>query len=269
MNQRVEEPTSLSDKLKNHSHLLPYLPLLVAIIAPAGYLVGLGFQAGYLNSFGGLSSAFPLSVTDAYVYGYYTITFYLIKLLPFLTSSTLWVSIIGIVVFFVSVAYLGINTGNRKAVGLPDTKPVAMLKNAMSFFSPENNDLSKAITYVYEELSSIAKKAYWGIWVILIWIGITVYSFDKGKELADISKKQFLQDKCVFNSKTAISNCIKVYDDQNNLITEGLLIGFTNNRLGIFTEEGATISELPPNAKIVKTFDKKTFLAAKLETNAP
>ena len=124
----------------------------------------------------------------------------------------------------------------------------------LEFFNPDKNDFSLAVKFVAELSTKIGKAAYFTIIFLTVWISITVFSTHKGQLHAEKSRSNFLNKSCFFQEHNQISNCVKIYDSQNNLIAEGILVALNDKRYGIFNEQGSLISELPKDASIIRGF---------------
>lgn len=265
MNNTIEQPKSLSITTKNSTYLLPILAGLFALLAPVGYLVGLGYQSGYLGEFGVPISAFPLSVTDGYIYGYYSILFYVVDLFEILSNSDfggdilIGVSILFFIMFcFVKAVRYG-HPDSDKHIPLPEK-----LNTFLNYFHPSHNDLTATLMLFFSMLTVISTVVYLVIVFLLIWILITALSHEKGMQHATDTKENFVKNGCSLDKYSQTSNCIVIFDKSEQPVIEGLLIALNDNRYAVFTESGPVISELPDGAKIVKQFDKQYFLETEL-----
>lgn len=259
MTVQVKETDTLLSSLEKRSFLLTYAAAFIALLAPAGYLIGVGYQAGYLSTFGITTDAFPLSVTDAYVYGYYTVSFYLIDLIPFINNSAIWEYIGAALCILILFIYVMIKIIRKRHPKSEKYNPLApSIQALLEFFSPDKNDFSLAVKFVAELSTKIGKVAYSIICLLLFWISITVFSTHKGQMHAEKSRSSFLSKSCFFQEHNQISNCVKIYDSRNNLIAEGILVAINKQRYGIFNEQGSLISELPKDARIIRGFRAST-----------
>ena len=132
----------------------------------------------------------------------------------------------------------------------------------LDFLNPNTNDFTLAIKLVAELSTKIGKTAYLIICLLLFWISITVFSTHKGQVHTEKNRSSFLSKSCFFQKHNQISNCVKIYDAQNNLLTEGVLVALNTKRYGIFNEQGSLISELPKDARIIRGFKASTAEAS-------
>lgn len=246
----------ISDFFKNHSYLLPALATLITLLAPIGYLIGLGYQSGYLHVFGIPASAFPLSITDAYVNGYYTVTFYLVDFFSYLIKQPIWIWFIGLILSLTAVVYC---IAKIARYGHPDPdryKPIPeQIQTVINFLNPKNNDLTLSLKLVCKLVTQISSAAYLIVLIMFIWVSIAIFSFTKGEQHAVVAKQNFIQHGCTYNSATDISDCIQIVNSMGTTVATGLLISLNDNRYSLFTEEGPFIAELPKGAKIIRHLD--------------
>lgn len=265
MKEVAKEPRKLSEVIKNNSYILPISAGLLALLAPIGYLIGLGYQAGYLGAFGVPTSAFPLSITDGYINGYYVILFYAIDLFIYIADSSFWWSVLCtlLILFFVFYVFVkAVRYGHpesEKHIPLPEK-----IQNFLHYFHPSQNDLTATALLFFKMLSVVSTVVYLMILFMLIWMMITFLSHEKGRQHATDSKENFVKSGCILDEHSQTSKCIIIFDKSEQPVVEGLLIALNDKRYAVFTEEGPVISELPDGAKIVKHFDKQHFLDTKL-----
>ncbi len=263
MTAPIKETGTLLSSLEKRSFLLTYAAAFIALLAPAGYLIGVGYQAGYLSTFGITTDAFPLSVTDAYVYGYYTVSFYLIELIPFFTDITSWQYVGAVLCALILFVYAIAKIARYEHPDPQKNKPLPpFLIRIKVFLNPNTNDFTLAIKLVAELSTKIGKAAYFTIILLTVWISITVFSTHKGQIHAEKNRSSFLSKSCFFQEHNQISNCVKIYDSQNNLIAEGILVALNDKRYGIFNQQGSLISELPKDASIIRGFKASTTEAS-------
>ena len=268
MDNFTKEPNKLP-KTFNPTFLVTGITALIAFIAPVGYLVGLSYYSGYLSAFGIESSAFPLSVTDAYVYGYYTVAFYSLDLFIYLTNDYHWLWALGYfsigTIFFI---YLIAKVARYNHPDPQKFKPLPyILQSALDALNPRTNDFILSIKLSYELLNKISVLTYFVAVILSLWIMVIAVSFSKGQSRAIEAKAEFIENGCTYNELSSISSCTKIQNENGELLAEGLLISLNNKTFGIFTEQGALISELPDGAKTTKAFDKQTFLNSLKSSN--
>lgn len=262
MNKNNMEPRKVSDVIRSHSYLLPILAAFIAALTPAGYLFGLGYQAGYLHVFGITTDAFPLSITEAYVNGYYAATFYFVDIFSFLVNIDTWKwvgwSLLGVLFLIYIMAKLlrYYHPESAQCQTVP-----ARLKSLYEWLHPKNNDFTLALIFIKEVVTKVSMVAYLIVVLMLIWISVTTLSVTKGEQHALNTKKHFVLHGCTFQDKTQITNCVQVLDGANNLIAEGLLITMNATRYALFTDQGPVIAELPTKAKVIRKFDLQAYSA--------
>ncbi|WP_415911559.1 hypothetical protein [Neptuniibacter sp. QD37_11] len=260
MNKPVEEPKTLTDVIKSSTKILPLVAGVIAILAPLGYLIGLGYHSGYLNEFGVPTSAFPLSITDGYVNAYYVTLFYVVDIFGYMFASNFWseLFIIAGVIFLIFYSFV-------KAIryGHPDSQDRIQLPDQINlffkYFHPSQNDFTATFMIFFGALTFISTIVYLAIFFMFLWVMISWLSLEKGEEHAQESKKKFVSDGCIYQPSTSISSCIKVIDAKGTTVHEGLLIALHGRRFAVFTNNGPIISDLPEGAQLVRAFSKGTY----------
>ncbi len=255
-----EESSSLSNssekKIKRINLLLAYL----AVLTPAGYLVGLSFYQGRLAAFGVSADAFPLAIQDTYVSAYYAIGYFLLAVssvfTDFLNTIFSWPKVIytlGVISSFIGLCYWMIK--RKKS---PDSKIKQWLrirtKELISYLHWENNDFTKAVGIAGLASYGVLSILYVLAFLAIFWFMVPAIAYYRGLDNGEDIRSKYLESGCHIADDAYWGNCHKLNDKDGTLILKGILVVHTKEHVAFFHDGGSIVMGIPQGSSITRDF---------------
>jgi len=250
--------TEILTKTKNKLLLPKFLiPILLAILAPATYLVGISFYQGTMDAYGIDSSIFPLATTDVYINSYQTVGYLLLdlatiiaKFLHLMADPLMDLYLVLIMVGVSIFLYFLVKFIKRsKSISRPKntrlTRILYRIRMKLSALHWENNDLSKSIALVSVTTYLIVVMLLVTVYIAVLWWAIPIIAVSEGREVANKRIAEFQKTGCTVDKKTKWNDCFVLSDGKGNVLHEGLLIAKNDKEIAIFKKDGSYILRLP------------------------
>ncbi|WP_444933046.1 hypothetical protein [Microbulbifer sp. JTAC008] len=252
--------SDLSEKKANQINLfLAYL----AVLTPAGYLVGLSFYQGKLAALGVSTEVFPLAVQDAYVSAYYAIGYLLIAVSSicsdFLKLIFSWPRIIYTLIAFCS--FIGLCYWIIKSKKRSNSKLKRFLwlqiKKIISYLHWKNNDFTKAVGIAGLASYGILSILYVLAFIAVFWFAIPAASYYRGLDYGASIRSNYLESGCHIGDDDFWGNCHTVNSKDGKLIFKGILVVHAKDHVAFFHDGGSIVMKIPEGANITKDFRQR------------
>ena len=221
--------------------------ILVTLILPYIYLLGLAYYQGYMNEFGISSDMFPLTAADTYVNAFVLISIIIFKCLNTISALLIsnWKFIIGFVLLLGCVAIYffrrKIKAGNANVC---DSKNMPV--------KPVDSD-STTISI------NLIDRFFQTIWIVgafvfilcLLWIGVNIAQV-VGKSVALDAVSKYKKDACESDPKAKWNACVKLVNGAGLTMQEGLFVAKNSDEIALFKKEGSFVYRLNDGVIIVK-----------------
>ena len=221
--------------------------ILITLILPYMYLLGLAYYQGYMNEYGISSDMFPLTASDAYVNAFVLISIIIFKCLNiisgFLISNWILITVIvlvlgGIAIYFVirKVKAGSANVCDSKNIPV---KPIASDSTTISI--------------------NLVDRFFQTIWIVgafvfilcLLWIGVDMAQA-VGKSVALDAVSKYKKDACESDPKAKWNACVKLVNGAGLTMQEGLFVAKNSDEIALFKKEGSFVYRLNDGVIIVK-----------------
>ncbi len=240
-------------EIQKKSHYLKIAISVFGMLMPAFYLIGISYHNGTLEGYGLNSSAFPLTVQEAYESAYY----YSLQILlnPFHALSEIFIvltSFNGLIILVFFVLFLWVTLWLLiKYIKKEKDGELLKLKKAYSFLNPDNNDATKTFSaVVYLTYKCII--LFTMIMVLMVfWLGIFVFPYKMGRDNGKNTIEKFEQTGCVKQDSSQWNNCIALIVDNTEII-KGLYLYRNDKEVAIYNNKQTTIMKFPDQYTIVK-----------------
>jgi hypothetical protein len=236
-----QENNKLEIKVKK---TLQYAAIFVAIFTPYTYLLGLTYYQGYMNAFGVEAESFPLATADIYVNAYIAIGFMILDIVEVAITLFQAPLFYGVLLALVLVTYFIVKTGRYlKSFNLRKNHKLISVK-IINFLHYKNNDLTKALAYVFIFTYAVMILVYVLSLISIFWWGLPVWASHKGDSEAKNKIEKYLKNGCFVDSKTNWNSCALILNTEGVILHEGLLIAKSDRESAIFKKDGSYLIKL-------------------------
>lgn len=228
--------------------------ILITLILPYLYLLGLAYYQGYMDAFGVSSDIFPLSTADVYVKAFLAISLVITEniraLTQFLTSD--WEFILESVLLLSGVLYLIIYFSKVQCIA----KYIGLIET-----SNKETQNAKGFESLPTLVLNIADLFFKGVLVlslsmIVLWSGVRM-AVKTGEGIALDSINKYTKNGCQpKDSKSKWSDCVKLVNDSELTLQEGLFVAKNPEEIALFRKEGSFVFRLRDDVVIMKLRNK-------------
>lgn len=242
---------------KNQDHkekctgILSALAILLVLLAPGAYLLGISYYQGTLEAYGIDYSSFPASTPELYVTAYDVIGQWLlegaVRSLELLGSvfappRLLWLMLIFATLSAIVYGMLKPPTDREWLLKTRLGKACSRIASRLHW---SRNPYTATIGVL--GISSSIGLVLVGtlVMVAFLWVGIPKIAFLYARKVENEKISDFLTHGCYVNPKQPWSNCSTLYDGEGKEIVSGLLVVMSTERIAFFSHDGAVVRELP------------------------
>jgi len=240
------------------SKKLSFFVILLGVLAPAGYLIGVSFHQGTLHAYGVLPDSLPISVQDSYVTAYYAVGYVLLAIAKAViallkTMLTLKGGVITacVVLVIVLLVYAASKAGSNKDEILSH-RWVTKVRRLVSYLHWKNNAFTRALGITSLASYLFLLVLYFSMVLGIFWFAVPYAAFVQGSSVAKEKRNTYLQKSCFAEDGEVFGNCHTLTSEDGKIVVEGLLVVHSGNMIAFFTKNGSYVSEFPKGAVLSK-----------------
>lgn len=234
--------------------------ILLGILVPGAYLIGVCYYDGTLRAYGLDYESFPISGPDVYVIAYTAFGHFLLGIGLLIASlfetifrppGVYWALGIFLLLLFLVYQIL-IYSKNKKP--LRKRKLYNILARVTSYLHWKNNSFTKALAIVVVPSYGAITALYLVVIICLFWWLIPLAAGKKAQQLENEKIADFQAHGCYVKEKQPWNNCFSLLDEKGQELVSGLLVAITQDRIAFFVKDGPVVLDIPKVYRLKRAY---------------